>query len=73
MTLDEYKILRKRLKKGKKYLEFKWSSDKPEDKKLCDLWFKMSDMVFQYDKENGMLPGEKNWTSNEDYLKIADD
>ena len=73
MTFEEYQILRKRLKKGKKYLEFKWSSSDPGDKRLCDIWFKMGDMILKYEKENDMLPGGKNWTNNEEYLKIEND
>ena len=73
MTFEEYCVLRKRLKKGKKYLELKWSSDDSETKRIIDIWFKMSDMVYQYDRDNEMFPDGKNWKGLEEYLKLEND
>lgn len=80
MTFEDYCVLRKRLKKGKEFLHREYFTAlggkgrrDPEIMRIVEIWFKMGDMILQYEKENEMLPGQKNWKGHEEYNKLAND
>ncbi len=70
MTFEEYCLVRKRMKKGKQFLQGKWGSDDPKIQKLIALWHYMADSAWQWQNENGYYPGGKEWKGMDEFLKL---
>lgn len=80
MTFEEYKILRKRLAKGKKYLHKEYYTayggkgrTDPEILRTVDLWMQLSWTIQEYEQENGIYPGGQGWMGLEKYKEIEND